>query len=76
MCLDCCNNKIQGAGSMNEGSETDARQWTDNNGAYSRSGSAAEDSKFDGASSSNEKFEGTKSNSGDNPSIGQTGWGS
>jgi hypothetical protein len=61
---------------MNEGSETDPRQWTDNNAAYSRSGSAAEDSKFDGSSSSDMKFEGSKSDSGNNPDIGQTGWGS
>lgn len=51
-------------------------QFTDNNEAYSRSGSVAEDNKYDGSSSSDEKFEGTKSNSGNNPNIGQTGWGS
>jgi hypothetical protein len=53
----------------------DARQWTNNNGAQSRSGSVAEDTKFDGASSSNIKFEGTSSNSGGNANIGQKGWG-
>jgi hypothetical protein len=51
-------------------------QFTDNNGAQSRSGSIAEDSRFDGASSDNNKFEGDKSNSGNNPHIGQIGWGS
>ena len=51
-------------------------QFTDNNGAYSRSGSIAEDSRYDGASSDNNKFEGDASNSGNNPHIGQTGWGS
>lgn len=50
--------------------------YTDNNGAQSRSGSIAEDSRYDGASSSNEKFEGEKSDSGNNPNIGRTGWGS
>jgi hypothetical protein len=52
------------------------REFTDNNGAYSRSGSVSEDQKYDGASSDDEKFEGDKSNSGNNPNIGQTGWGS
>lgn len=51
-------------------------QFTDNNGAQSRSGSIAEDSRYDGASSDNNKFEGDTSNSGNNPHIGQTGWGS
>lgn len=60
---------------MSQGSAMDARQWTNNNGAQSRSGSVAEDTKFDGASSSNMKFEGTSSNSGGNANIGQKGWG-
>jgi hypothetical protein len=51
-------------------------QFTDNNGAQSRSGSIAEDPKFDGASSDDMRFEGDKSSSGDNPHIGQIGWGS
>lgn len=74
MCANC-SSKSQSSG-MSQGSSTDARQWTDNNGAQSRSGSVAEDPKFDGASPSDEKFEGTKSNSGNNPHIGQEGWGS
>ena len=51
-------------------------QFTDNNGAYSRSGSVAEDPRYDGSSSDDKKFEGDKSNSGNNPNIGDTGWGS
>jgi hypothetical protein len=42
----------------------------------SRSGSVAESNRYDGSSSDNEKFEGDKSSSGNNPNIGQTGWGS
>lgn len=42
----------------------------------SRSGSVAEDPKFEGASSSDEKYDLQKSNSGNNPDIGKTGWGS
>lgn len=72
MCAGCAS-ASQG---MNQGSSTDARQWTDNNGAQSRSGSVAEDPKFDGASSSNMEYDGVKSNSGNNPHIGQQGWGS
>jgi hypothetical protein len=41
----------------------------------SRSGSIAEDPKFDGPSADNEKFEGDQSDSGNNPNIGLTGWG-
>jgi len=74
MCLGCCNSNIQS--SLNQGSSQDARQWTDNNGAQSRSGSVAEDPKFTGASSSDEKFDGSASNSGNNADIGHTGWGS
>jgi hypothetical protein len=66
MCLGCCNASIQNAG----------RSFTDNNAAYSRSGSVGESNKFDGPSASNNKFEGQKSNSGNNPHIGQEGWGS
>ena len=51
-------------------------QFTDNNGAQSRSGSIAEDTKFDGTSSADEKFEETSSTAGDNKHIGQVGWGS
>jgi len=61
---------------MNQGNSQDDKQWTDDNGAQSRSGSVAEDPKFTGASSSDSKFDGTKSNSGSNPNIGHTGWGS
>ena len=50
--------------------------FTDNNAAYSRSGSIAEDTRYDGSSSDDMKFEGDKSNSGNNPNIGKTGWGS
>lgn len=67
---------VEFSAGLNQGSSTDARQWTDNNAAYSRSGSIAEDPKFDGASSSNEKFDMTKSTAGDNSEIGKTGWGS
>lgn len=74
MCSECLGHEF--SGSLNQGSATDARQWTDNNGAQSRSGSIAEDPKFDGASSSDMKFDGVKSDSGDNPNIGKTGWGS
>lgn len=74
MCASCMSHEFSGG--LSQGSSTDARQWTDNNAAYSRSGSAAEDPKFDGASSENKKFEGQKSASGNNPNIGQTGWGS
>lgn len=49
---------------------------TNNNGAYSRSGSIAENTKFDGASAENEKYDLSESTSGNNHSIGQTGWGS
>jgi hypothetical protein len=66
----------QSNSSLNQGSSTDAHQWTNGNAAQSRSGSIAEDPKFTGASSSNMKFDGTKSNSGNNPSIGNRGWGS
>ena len=51
-------------------------QFTDNNGAQSRSGSVAEDPRYEGASSDDEKYEGDKSSSGNNPHIGETGWGS
>ena len=51
-------------------------QFTDNNGAYSRSGSVAENNRYDGASSDDEKYDGDKSSSGNNPNIGSTGWGS
>lgn len=51
-------------------------EFTDNNGAQSRSGSVSEDTRYDGASSDGEKFEGDKSNNGNNPHIGETGWGS
>jgi hypothetical protein len=44
--------------------------------SISRSGSIAEDPKFDGPSADDMMFEGVKSNSGDNPNIGKTGWGS
>lgn len=74
MCSSCMSHEFSGG--LSQGSSTDSRQWTDNNGAYSRSGSAAEDPKFDGASSSDMKYDGTKSNSGNNPNIGNTGWGS
>jgi hypothetical protein len=74
MCSRCLGEEF--SGSLNEGSSLDARQWTDNNGAQSRSGSIAEDPKFDGASSDDMKYEGDKSNSGNNPNIGHTGWGS
>lgn len=56
--------------------ECTGKQFTDNNGAYSRSGSIAEDPKFIGDSAEDEKFEGQKSNSGNNPNIGKIGWGS
>jgi hypothetical protein len=68
--------KAEFSGGMSQGSSTDPRQWTDNNAAYSRSGSVAEDPRFDGASSENMKFDMQHSNSGDNPDIGQRGWGS
>ena len=42
----------------------------------SRSGSAEEDPRYDGASSDNEKFEGEYSEAGNNPHIGERGWGS
>jgi len=42
----------------------------------SRSGSASEDPRYDGDSSDDEKFEGDYSKSGDNPHIGERGWGS
>ena len=45
-------------------------------GSMSRSGSIAEDPRFDGPSADDEKFEGDKSESGNNPNIGLTGWGS
>jgi len=61
---------------MSQGSSTDSKQWTDNNAAYSRSGSVAEDPRYDGASSDNMKFDGDKSGSGNNPNIGKIGWGS
>lgn len=51
-------------------------QFTDNNGAQSRSGSVAEVPRYDGASSTDMKFDGQNSNSGNNPEIGKTGWGS
>jgi len=51
-------------------------QFTDNNAAQSRSGSVAEDPRYDGASSNDMKFDGQKSDSGNNPDIGKTGWGS
>ncbi len=73
MCYGCLSRKNVG---MNEGSQTDPRQYTDGNGAQSRSGSVAEDPKFDGNSSSNKKYDGVKSNSGNNPEIGKIGWGS
>jgi hypothetical protein len=74
MCIRCCNTYIQS--SLNQGSSLDARQLTDGNGAQSRSGSIAENPRFDGASADDMKFEGDKSNSGNNPNIGHTGWGS
>ena len=46
------------------------------NGSMSRSGSIAEDPRFDGPSADDEKFEGDKSDSGNNTNIGLTGWGS
>lgn len=42
----------------------------------SRSGSVPEDPKFEGASSSNEKYDLQKSSGGNNPNIGKIGWGS
>ena len=42
----------------------------------SRSGSVAEDPKYDGASADDMKYEEDKSNSGNNPEIGERGWGS
>lgn len=41
----------------------------------SRSGSAPLNPKFDGPSSSNEKFELQQSDGGNNPNIGKIGWG-
>jgi hypothetical protein len=58
------------------GDQFDDRQWTDNNGAQSRSGSIAEDPRYDGPSADNMKFEGDMSDSGNNQNIGRTGWGS
>jgi hypothetical protein len=74
MCSECLGSEF--SGSLNQGSSQDPRQFTDNNGAQSRSGSIAEDPKFTGASSSDMKFDGTKSDAGNNPNIGHTGWGS
>jgi hypothetical protein len=71
------NSAVKSSGGMNEGSTTDSRPFTSQSGSsMSRSGSIAEDPKFTGASSNDEKFDGQKSNSGNNPSIGQQGWGS
>lgn len=42
----------------------------------SRSGSVAESPKYEGASADNMKFDGDKSNSGNNKNIGKIGWGS
>jgi hypothetical protein len=62
---------------MNEGSTLDSRPFTAQSGSsMSRSGSIAEDTKFTGASSNDMKFDGQSSNSGNNPNIGKTGWGS
>lgn len=41
-----------------------------------RSGSVDEETRYEGDSADNEKFEGDKSTSGDNPNIGRIGWGS
>ena len=65
------------SGGLNEGSTTDPRPFSAQGGSsMSRSGSVAEDPKFTGASSSDMKFDGVKSDSGNNPHIGQQGWGS
>jgi hypothetical protein len=50
-------------------------QFTDNNGAQSDTGSVAENSKYTGASSTDEKFEGQHPGSEANPRIGNVGWG-
>lgn len=42
----------------------------------SRSGSIAENPKYDGVSANDEKYDLQKSNSGDNRNIGKIGWGS
>jgi hypothetical protein len=42
----------------------------------SRSGSVPESPKYEGASSTDEKYDLQKSTSGNNPNIGKIGWGS
>lgn len=42
----------------------------------SRSGSVTESPKYDGDSSNDAKFEGEYSTAGNNPHIGERGWGS
>jgi hypothetical protein len=56
MCIRCCNTYIQS--SLNQGSAFDDRQWTNENGSQSRSGSVAENSKFTGPTETSKKFEG------------------
>ena len=41
-----------------------------------RSGSVDEETRYEGDSADDEKFEGDRSSSGNNPNIGETGWGS